>query len=126
MLAKRAGLRLQEQDLFVNVTGGLKVREPAADLALALALASSYHEAPLPADLALIGELDLGGELRMVSQPGPRLREAARLGFKRALLPRPRGTLQDAPAALELLPARDLATALELAGLGGRPSVQSR
>ena len=125
VLAKRVGLRLQEQDVFVNVVGGLKVSEPAADLAMAAALASSYHEVPVPADLALIGELGLGGELRAVSQPGPRLREAAKLGFKRVLLPRLRRPLQDAPAELELLQVRDLATALQLAGLDSRAAVQS-
>ncbi|MCE2489513.1 MAG: DNA repair protein RadA [Anaerolineae bacterium] len=126
VLAKRAGLRLQEQDLFVNVIGGLKVSEPAADLALAAALASSFHELPLPADLVLIGELGLGGELRAVSQSGPRLREAARLGFKRALLPRLRRPLPDALPELELLQARDLMTALKLAGLTAGRAVQSR
>lgn len=126
VLAKRAGLRLQEQDLFVNVVGGLKVSEPAADLALAAALASSFHEVPVPADLVLLGELGLGGEIRAVSQPGPRLREAARLGFRRALLPQPRRPLPDAPAELELVPVRDLATALKLAGLVAGAAVQSR
>ncbi len=125
VLAKRIGLRLQEQDLFVNVVGGLRVSEPAADLAMAAALVSSHEERPLPADLALLGEVGLGGELRAVSQTGRRLREAAKLGFKRALVPRPRRALADAPPGLELLPARELATALRLAGLKGGPAVQS-
>jgi len=125
VLMRRAGLRLQEQDLFVNVVGGLKISEPAADLALAAALASSYHEAPLPADLALLGELGLGGELRTVSRPAARLREAAKLGFRRVLLPRLRRPLPDLPPELELLPVRDLAAALKLALPGARDAVQS-
>ena len=125
VLGKRADIPLHEHDLFVNVIGGFKISEPAADLPMAAALASSFCDKPLPADLALFGELGLGGELRAVSRPGPRLREAAKLGFKRVLLPHPRRPLPDLPPGLELLPARDLATALQLAGLTRGAAVQS-
>ena len=70
--------------------GGLKIDEPAADLAVAVALASSYLDRPVPADLAIVGEIGLSGELRAVSQLSMRLNEAAKLGFKRILVPRTR------------------------------------
>lgn len=88
VLSKRVGLELQNQDVFVNIVGGLKISEPAADLSIAAAIASSYRERAIPRDLALIGEVGLGGELRMVSQLDNRLHETAKLGFKRCIVPR--------------------------------------
>lgn len=88
VLGKRVGLQLHNQDVFVNVVGGLKIGEPAADLAVATAIASSFRERPIPRDLALIGEIGLGGELRSVSQLERRLTEAAKLGFKRVIIPK--------------------------------------
>lgn len=111
VLSKRLGLKLWEQDIFANVIGGLKIAEPAADLALALAIASSYHDHPLPADLAVVGEVGLGGELRQVGQLAARLSEAQKIGFKRALVPRLRRHV-DMPAGIELIEARNLAEAL--------------
>jgi len=87
VLTRRVGMRLGDQDVFVNVVGGLRVDEPAADLAVAASIASSRRDAPIPADLVLIGEVGLSGELRAVSQLEARLREAAKLGFKRAIVP---------------------------------------
>ena len=111
VLSRRLGLKLWEQDIFVNVIGGLKIAEPAADLALALAIASSYHDSPLPADLAVVGEVGLGGELRRVGQLAARLSEAQKIGFKRALVPRLRRNM-DLPGGIELIQARNLAEAL--------------
>ncbi len=88
VLTRRVGLHLGEQDVFVNVVGGLTVDEPAADLAVAAAIASSLRDAPVRADTVLIGEMGLSGELRMVGQMPARLREAAKLGFKSAIVPR--------------------------------------
>ncbi len=88
VLSKRMGLSLSAQDIFVNVIGGLRVGEPAADLAIAAAITSSYRNVPLAADAALIGEIGLSGELRSVSQLALRLHEAAKLGFARAIVPR--------------------------------------
>ena len=88
VLSKRVGLELQNQDVFVNIVGGLKITEPAADLSIAAAIASSYRELAIPRDMALIGEVGLGGELRMVSQLDKRLHETAKLGFKRCIVPR--------------------------------------
>ncbi|MCE5258110.1 MAG: DNA repair protein RadA [Chloroflexi bacterium] len=91
VLAKRVGLHLQDQDIFVNVVGGLRLHEPAADLAIALAIASSLQNHPVLADLAVFGEIGLAGELRSVGHIERRLREASKLGFSRAIIPVIRG-----------------------------------
>jgi len=115
VLSRRMGLRLAEQDVFVNVIGGLKIDEPAADLAVATAIASSYRDIPVPADLAIVGEIGLSGELRAVSQLPIRLNEAAKLGFKRILVPRTRRQDEVKAAGLSVLPARNLAEAFKIA-----------
>jgi len=118
VLSKRVGLRLSDQDVFVNVVGGLRVGEPAADLAVAVAIASSFRNKPVSADLVLVGEVGLSGELRSVSQAEARLNESAKLGFKRCVLPRSiqRAIGDDAP--LELLGARSVVEAVEMALVG--------
>ncbi|MBI2760676.1 MAG: DNA repair protein RadA [Chloroflexi bacterium] len=88
VLTKRAGIRLSDQDVIVNVVGGLKVQEPAADLGVALAIASSHRDARMPGDMIALGEIGLSGELRSVGHLDRRLSEAERLGFTRCLLPR--------------------------------------
>ncbi len=118
VLSKRVGLKLHEQDVFVNVIGGLKVTEPASDLAMAVAMASSYMDKPIPADLAIVGEVGLSGELRAVGQLSARLKEAAKLGFKRVLVPKSRRKLEDIPAGLKVIEARSLADALAVAVKG--------
>lgn len=87
VLARRVGVQLSDQDVFVNVVGGLQVREPAVDLAVAAAIASSVRDRPLPADLALLGEVGLSGELRSVPRTRERLAEAAKLGFRQVIAP---------------------------------------
>jgi DNA repair protein RadA/Sms len=87
VLGKRVGLPLGSQDVYVNVVAGLKIAEPAADLGVALALASSWRDTPLDAGLAVVGEVGLQGELRPVRQMERRLAEAARLGFERCIVP---------------------------------------
>ena len=84
---KRLGIPLSDQDIIVNVAGGLRVEEPAADLGVALALVSSFRNTPCDASMVAIGEVGLGGELRGVPQLDRRLNEAAKLGFRRALIP---------------------------------------
>lgn len=88
VLGKRVRLSVFDKDIFVNVIGGLQIKEPAADLAIALAIASSIRDRPVYADLAVIGEVGLSGELRAVSQLEARLKEAQKLGFKRCIIPR--------------------------------------
>ena len=87
VLSRRVGAKLFNQDIIVNVTGGLKVKDPAADLAVALAVASSLHNVPLDPGLVVMGEVGLNGELRAVSQVNRRLNEASRLGLSSCLLP---------------------------------------
>jgi DNA repair protein RadA/Sms len=113
VLTRRAGLRLAEQDVFVNVVGGLRVGEPAADLAIAAAIASSTRDIPLRAETVLIGELGLSGELRMVGQMPARLREAAKLGFKMAIVPGRLGRGEPWPDGLKVVEVRTLRQALE-------------
>ena len=88
ILDKRAGLPLQSQDVFVNVAGGARCQEPAGDLGLALAAASSYLDRPLPPEVVVVGEVGLTGEVRAIGGVEARLREAAALGFQVAVLPR--------------------------------------
>ena len=87
VLTKRVGLPLGQQDIYLNVVGGLRVSEPAIDLAAAVAIASSLQELPIEARTAVVGEVGLSGELRSVSQLERRLREAHSLGFTRAIVP---------------------------------------
>jgi DNA repair protein RadA/Sms len=115
VLSKRVGLRLSDQDVFVNVVGGLRVNEPAADLAVAVAIASSFRDVPVAADLAVVGEIGLSGELRTVSQIPRRLSEAAKLGFRRCLLPKGARWKKDASSEIEVIGVRSVAEALEIA-----------
>jgi DNA repair protein RadA/Sms len=120
VLSRRVGLRLHDQDVFANVVGGLQVGEPAADLAVAMAIASSVRDRAVSADLAMVGEVGLSGEIRAVGQMAARLREAARLGFRRCLVPRSLGrNVEDAPQGIETIPVRALSEAVERAFVGG-------
>ena len=122
VLERWCGLALAGHDVYVKVSGGLRLDEPAADLGLALALASSRLDRPLPPDLAVAGEIGLTGEVRAVGRIEARLREASRLGFRWALVPA--ASLRHIPErarpeGLELVGVRTLADALG-AALGGR------
>lgn len=116
VLEKRLGMQLSHMDAFVNVAGGLKLTEPAVDLGVAVALASSWRERPLDPETVIIGEVGLTGEVRRVNQMEKRLQEAARIGFKRAVIPA--GQKQEGPADLEMIEVRTVAEALDWA-LGG-------
>jgi DNA repair protein RadA/Sms len=102
VLQRRGGVRLGDQDVYCATVGGMRVTEPAADLALALAVAAGFWDTPLPAGLVAVGELGLSGELRRVAGVGRRLAEAARLGFRRALVPPDCGPLPDGLQAVEV------------------------
>jgi DNA repair protein RadA/Sms len=116
VLARRLGMHLAEQDVFVNVVGGMRVTEPAADLAVAAAITSSMRDLPVRADAVLIGEVGLSGELRWVGQINTRLREAAKLGFKAAIVPRRvRQTGEPWPPGIQIIEARSLREALGFA-----------
>ena len=115
VLTRRLGMRLAEQDVFVNVIGGLQVSEPAADLSIAASIASSFKDVPVKADTVLIGEVGLSGKLRWVGQMNTRLREAAKLGFKTAIIPRRVRAGEALPQGIEIKEARSLREALNLA-----------
>ena len=87
VLEKKAGLHLGGQDIFLNVAGGARLSEPAADLAMLLAVASSHLDRPVPAQAVVFGEVGLAGEVRAITQPEPRISEAAKLGFSQCVLP---------------------------------------
>ena len=108
-------MRLSEQDIFVNVVSGLRITEPAADLAVAVSIASSLKDRPVRADTVMIGEVGLSGELRMVNQMNGRLREAINLGFKCAIVPRRLRTAAAWPTGIEIIEARSLRDALSSA-----------
>ncbi len=112
VLSKRMGLPLFNQDIYVNIVGGLRIGEPAADLAVALAIASSFRNVRIDPDLVLIGEIGLSGELRSVSQIERRLGEAAKLGFRRVIIP---GTVpSEAVGGLDVQAARALIDVADL------------
>ncbi|MBI2942502.1 MAG: DNA repair protein RadA [Chloroflexi bacterium] len=116
VLTKRVGLGLSNQDIYVNVVGGLKVSEPAADLAVAVAVASSFREVSIATDLAVIGEVGLSGELRRVGQLERRLAEAANLGFRRCLIPQSAASPRLAQQlGLTTIGAASVAEAIEIA-----------
>ena len=120
VMEKRARLKMYNRDAYINVAGGLSLNEPAADLALCMAVASSYTDRPIPGDWAVMGEVGLAGEVRAISQLERRVVECQRLGFTHILCPRdsarhikaPEGvslhgvdTVAQAMAVLDLLPA---------------------
>jgi DNA repair protein RadA/Sms len=88
VLEKRAGLHLLGHDIFMNVAGGVRIEEPAIDLGISTALASSFLNKPIEPDIVMFGEVGLAGEIRGVSQAELRLKEAEKLGFKKCVLPK--------------------------------------
>jgi DNA repair protein RadA/Sms len=114
VLEKRGGLRLADQDIFASSVGGMKVAEPASDLALALSIAGAFSERTLQAGTCAVGEIGLGGEVRHCQQIEQRVREAARLGFTRILAPTEAGA--SVPKGAKLIPIKTLDQALEHLG----------
>jgi DNA repair protein RadA/Sms len=113
VLSKRVGLPLNDQDIYVNVVGGLRAVEPAADLGVALAIASSYREKRIDGRMAVVGEVGLSGELRSVGQLERRVGEAAKLGFKKILVPATLGRgMVRPPEGIEVLRAGTLEEAI--------------
>ena len=112
VIEKRGGLPVSSCDAYINVIGGLNLDEPAADLATALAIASSYIDRPLGTDLAAIGEIGLSGEIRSVSMINQRLAEIARLGFRRCVIPaHVRDEIRE-QKGLRLIPVRNIGEAV--------------
>lgn len=112
---KRAGMKLSLFDAYINVIGGLQLDEPGADLAVALAVASSYRDAPIADDLVAIGEVGLTGEIRSVSHMNQRLAEVARLGFQKCIIPKGGSEKLTVPSGLTVYRVRNLREAIETA-----------
>jgi DNA repair protein RadA/Sms len=110
VLQRRGNLRLADREVFAATVGGMRVVEPAADLAVALAIASSARDVALPAHTVVLGEVGLAGEVRRITGVGRRLAEAARLGFTRALVPPDPGPL---PPGVRVTVVADLEAALD-------------
>lgn len=115
VLHRHGGLSVGDQDVFVNVVGGMRVVETGADLAVLAAIVSSFRDRPLPRDLVVFGEVGLSGEIRPVPSGHERLREAAKHGFRRAIVPQANAPKQ-APAGMEVVAVRRLDEALESLG----------
>ena len=111
---KRAGMKLSLFDVYINVIGGLHLEEPAADLSVVLAVASSYRDQPISDDLVAIGEVGLTGEIRAVSNLSQRLSEVARLGFHKCIIPRSGSEKAEIPNGLEVYKVRNLREAVEI------------
>lgn len=126
VLTRRVGLKLSEQDVFVNVVGGLQIDEPAADLAVAAAIASSWRDVPVKADSVLIAEIGLAGELRMPGQMQARLREAQKLGFRTAIVPKALRKGEPYPKGIEVVEVRSIQQALDAALNAPREVPQGR
>jgi len=113
VLEKKMGINLALQDIFVNVVGGLRIEEPAVDLGVVAAVASSHLDKVVPSAMAVFGEVGLAGEVRGVGFGEQRVKEAARLGFKSCLLPRSTAQGIKPPKGMELIGVRDLREAWE-------------
>ena len=113
VLEKRGGVNLSGSDVYINVIGGLQLNEPAADLPVILAAASSFRDKPLDSSVAAIGEVGLTGELRAVSNLSQRLSEVHRLGFRCCVIPRQGAANLEAPSGLEILRVRNIREAIE-------------
>jgi DNA repair protein RadA/Sms len=114
VLEKKVGLEILGCDLFVNVAGGLALDDPAADLAVVAALASSFRDRALGPRTLVLGEVGLAGEVRAVAQPEARLAEAARLGFDRALVPAGNARHAEVPIGIEVTGVEGVAEALDV------------
>jgi DNA repair protein RadA/Sms len=112
VLEKKIGLHLSKYDVFLNIAGGIKIDEPSVDLAAALSICSSFKDAPIDPDMLILGELGLSGEIRTISFIDRRIQEAAKLGFKKIVLPKSnlKGLKKD--GILELIPVETIGDAI--------------
>lgn len=114
VLEKRIGLHLELEDIFVNVAGGIKIEDPAADLAVAMAISSAHQDALIAADTIFLGELGLAGEVRSINQAGLRIKEAQKLGFKQCVLSRNNYKNLDTKMGMEIIPVSTLKEAMDV------------
>ena len=114
VLEKRAELNFMSQDIFVNVVGGIKIEEPAVDLGIIMALASSFRNQPVDSRMTIFGEVGLAGEVRAINQAEIRIREAAKMGFSRCLMPKNNINRLSINTNMELIGVNSIEKALEL------------
>jgi DNA repair protein RadA/Sms len=114
VMEKRLGVRLSNHDVFLNVAGGMRVEEPGADLGVIASIASSFKDKLIDPEMAVFGEVGLGGEVRGVSQPEIRVKEAARLGFKRCLLPKQNQEKMKGTRGIDLIGIKTVREAIEI------------
>ena len=117
VLEKRGGLSISNQDAYVNIVSGIKVNEPAADLGIALAVASSYKNVPISKDLVAIGEIGLTGEVRSVSSVEKRIKEAEKLGFKTCIVPENSKKQLKMETKINIIGVKDVREALKVCGI---------
>jgi DNA repair protein RadA/Sms len=120
VLTRRVGLKLGNQDIIANATGGLRIKEPAVDLGIALSIVSSFRDVEVDPQLAVVGEVGLSGELRAVSQLDRRVSEVTRLGFARCLVPKVGARVSPAPKDIEIIPVSTLREAIRVGLVGGK------
>jgi DNA repair protein RadA/Sms len=113
ILEKRLGLHLHGEDVYLNVAGGIRVTEPAVDLGVATAIASSFRDRPIDPGTVIMGEVGLGGEVRAIPHLEARLREAEKLGFEQAVIPEPQRPLGALAGTLHIIPVTSVAGAFE-------------
>jgi len=114
VLEKRAGIHLGDQDAYVNIAGGMRINEPAIDLAIVMALASSFRNSAIDEKTVIFGEVGLAGEVRSVSSAEQRVREAAKLGFKRCILPKSCVAKLGDVSGIEVVGVANVSEAIEL------------
>lgn len=114
VLEKKAGMNLGSQDVYLNVVSGIKIGEPAVDLGMILAVASSYKGISIPTDLVAIGEVGLTGEVRAVNMIEKRLKEAEKLGFKKCIIPENNKKLLKENYKLDIIGVKNITDALKI------------
>jgi DNA repair protein RadA/Sms len=114
VLEKKVGLSMLHQDIFVNAVGGVRIDEPAVDLAITTAVASSFLDKPVDTHTVLLGEVGLTGEVRAVSRTDIRVKEAAKLGFRRCILPRSNAERLTAIESIEMIGVQSVQGVLDV------------
>ena len=114
VLEKRIGLHLEAEDIFINIAGGIKIEDPACDLAVAVSVASAFREKTVGTDMVILGEVGLAGEIRSVAQISLRINEAEKLGFRQVAIPKNNSKNLNYKGDLEIVPVGDLKQALDI------------
>nr|SUY84203.1 DNA repair protein RadA [Clostridioides difficile] len=114
VLEKRVGLQIQNQDVYINIVGGIKINEPSIDLGIAISVASSFRNIPIDEDIAVTGEVGLTGEVRAVSFIEKRIAECKKLGFKKIVVPRSNYDVVKETKGIEIWPVDNLRQAINI------------